>query len=419
MGFSTINEHLIWINNLQSGAICLGLDRVKVVAERLCLLSKTCPVITVAGTNGKGSTVAGLETIYSCAGYKTGSFTSPFLFKHNEQVKLNGKNVDDHLFCQAFLAVKQALGEVLLTPFEFHTLAALWIFKQYPLDLIILEVGLGGRLDAVNIIDTDLAIVTSIDLDHIDWLGPDRESIGFEKAGIFRSGKPAIYGDLKPPHSLIEHAKSIHTPLYFQKKDFDYEKNQEDWAWHNQPIHYHHLPLTSLLLQNMSIVLMGITLLQKNLPVTDHALVEGLKQVTLPGRIQIVPGEITHIFDVSHNPAAIRLLKSQLKTLTPPKHSYAVFSMLADKDIDESINILKEDVDFWFVAPLAVKRAASEEKLKAAFEKAKIKCVCFFSTIEEAYLAALSKSVKDDRLLVLGSFHTVANAFAIFNARRC
>src|SRR3990167_8025056 len=321
MSFSTLSEWLNWIPTIHPLEIELSLNRVQAVAFQLNLLSPSCPIICVAGTNGKGSTVTGLAAIYQAAGYCVGTFTSPILFRHQEQITINGRHPEDQAFCMAFEKIEHTRKNISLTPFEFYTLAALLLFQQESLDLLILEVGLGGRLDAVNILDASLAIVTSIDLDHTHYLGTTREAIAFEKAGIFRQDKPAIYGDLFPPTTLLNYAK---------------------------------LPLPSLALQNMSLVLMAVKLLQSSLPVNRQAIDKGLLQAKLPGRIQILPGEITKIFDVSHNPAAISFLSKQLKGMSCLGNTYAVFSMLLDKDIVESIKSICSCIDHWFFAPLAV-----------------------------------------------------------------
>lgn len=412
MHLSTVSEWLSWIASLHLSEIELGLDRVKAVAERLALLTPVCPVVIVGGTNGKGSTVAGLESIYRAAGYKTGAFTSPIFSKHNEQVRINGQLADDQAFIHAFEKIAAALGQVSLTPFEFHTLAALLILKEQDLDVWILEVGLGGRLDAVNILDADVAVVTSIGIDHVEWLGETREKIAREKAGIFRHNKPAVCGDFSPPASLIECAKQVGAPLYRQGQDFQFVEGAKDWSWSYQTERYANLPFNALAVQNMAVVLMVVTLLQPQLPVTPSAIEKGLAQVTLTGRIQIIPGAVTEIHDVSHNPDAVTFLAKRLKDMPCKGKTYAVFSMLADKDIQESIKAISDYVYEWYVAPLATKRATSAEKLKQAFQQTGIKRINFFQSIAEAYRVAAQAAQAGDRILVLGSFHTVAEVQA-------
>lgn len=411
MKLSTLPEWLAWIDKVHATEIDLGLERVKAVAERLDVLSPACPVITVGGTNGKGSTVAGLEAIYLAANYRTVAFTSPFLFKPNEQVRLNGKMVNDDALCAAFARVEEARGEIPLTPFEFFTLAALIIFKQHSPDVMILEVGLGGRLDAVNIIDANVAIIASIGIDHVNWLGHTREQIGFEKAGIFRSERPVVCGDFDPPNTLIEAAASISAPFYQQGRDFDFIDQGASWSWQSEIAKYEHLPKNALALQNLSSVLMAVTLLQLHLPVPPEAVVKGLLTVLLPGRIQIIPGEVTEIYDVSHNPAAIEFLINRLKTLNCAGKTYAVFSMLADKDIISSISTIRDWIDEWYVAPLNGKRAAPITMLEDSFTAAGVNQVSFFNSITAAYDQAASDAKSGDRILIFGSFHTVTEVW--------
>jgi len=412
MYFSTLSEWLAWIHSVHTTEWELGLDRVKQVADRLSVLSPSCPVIIVGGTNGKGSTVAALESIYRAAHYRTGVFTSPILFKHNEQVRIDGQEARDEEFCQAFEKIETARGKITLTPFEFCTLAALLIFKHYPLDVWIVEVGLGGRLDAVNILDADVAIVTSISIDHVDWLGPTRETIGFEKAGIFRPRKPAVCGDEKPPQSLLDHAATLKTSLFCQGQDFTYQEHKEEWSWVSPHVQYQHLPLNTLLTQNMSTALMAITLLQSRLPVSNEAIEKGLINAKLTGRIQIIPGSVIEIYDVAHNPAAVALLAKRLKEMPSEGKTLAVFSMLADKDIGESIRVIAPEIDHWYIAPLNGKRAAPAETLSQAFHSAGIPDVTLFTSVKEAYYYVKKEARRGDRIVVFGSFHTVAEAIS-------
>ncbi len=408
MVFSTAYEWFTYIASFPIADIALGLERVHLVGERLSLLVGNPLVITVAGTNGKGSTVAGLEAIYLAQHYRVGAFTSPMLLTPNEQVRINGAQASDDELCQAFSAVDAARSEVLLTTFEFFTLVALVIFKKHLLDVIILEVGLGGRLDAVNIIDADIAIVTSISLDHTAWLGNTREDIAFEKAGIFRPGKSAIFGESKPPHRLVDHAKKFGAPLYCLGSAYDYVVTEKTWSWSTQATHYHHLPLNSLLTQNMACVLMAVHLLQQQLRVSEMAIKQGLASVALTGRIQVIPGAINEIHDVAHNPAAVALLAKRLKEMKTSGKMHAVFSMLADKDIIASITVMKEMIHHWCVAPLNVKRGLSQEKLQQAFQDTAIHAVTFFSAINEAYAFTKQNAAQGDCIVVFGSFHTVA-----------
>lgn len=410
-------EWLKRIKSLHSKEIDLSLERTAQVAEKMGLLQPICPVVTVAGTNGKGSCVAGIEAIAMAAGYKVGAFTTPFLLRYNEQVRLQGKPVTDFQLCEAFEGTAEACGEITLTPFEFGTLAALVIFKKANLDLWILEVGMGGRWDAVNILSADIALITSIAIDHVEWLGQTRDAIGYQKAGIFRRHKPAIYGDFQPPQSILDYATTLETPLFIQGQQFNFVEKETTWDWWSEQTRLDHLPLPSLILQNVSTVLMAIELLQKKLPMPRRAIDLALTKVTLPGRIQVIPGDISHILDVSHNPAAVEQLAWYLRRNPCTGKTYAVFSMLGDKDIVEAIRAIQDAIDYWYVAPLATERAASEAVLTYAFRKLKIKNVNFYSSITTAAEAAEQRATRDvknssqgtgNRVIVFGSFHTVS-----------
>lgn len=415
--YKTLHEWLAWMKVLNVKEIDLSLERVLEIGSRLDLLKATCPVITVAGTNGKGSCVAGLEAIYLAAGYKVGSFTTPYLFRYNEQVRLQGLSVDDRVLCDAFARLTEACGDdIRLTLFEYGTLAAFMIFKEADLDVWILEVGLGGRWDAVNVMDADVGIVTSIAMDHMNWLGDTREAIAFEKAGIFRRNKPAICGDIDPPLTLVQHALQIKAPLFCQNKEFGFKEDSSSWTWWNQTKQLEQLPLPTLALQNMSTVLMAIDLLQKRLPVEKDAIDRALSTVTLPGRIQVVPGEITQIFDVSHNPASVALLADYLKKNPVVGKTYAVFSMLADKDIVATIRGISALMDYWYIAPLPGERGVSEQALLASFKKADVTCVDIQASITAAYDCAIQKAHRGDRVIIFGSFRVLAQLYYAMNA---
>jgi dihydrofolate synthase/folylpolyglutamate synthase len=413
MHLKDLAEWLDWIQKIHFKSIDLGLLRALEVGKRLNVLTPSCAVIAVAGTNGKGSTVAGLEAIYGEAGYCVAAFTSPYLFRFNEQFRLSGKEVSDEAIKEAFERVENARGDISLTSFEFYTLAAFDIFSRANVDVCILEVGLGGRLDAVNIMDADIAIVTSIDLDHVALLGNTREKIAHEKAGIFRAGKPAISGDFNPPGTLKEDANTIGAPLFLQGQQFAFEDEELTWNWWSEKLRFNGLPKPRLLLQNMSTVLMAIELLQSRLPVKREAIENGLKKVKLPGRIQVVEGEIPHVYDVSHNPAAVLLLSDYLKKHPVLGKTHAVFSMLGDKDINETIRIIQEDIDQWYVAEIANERRATLNELKQHFLRCDIDSVLWFDSMKEASGRANQEAVKGDRVLVFGSFHTVAEGGGI------
>ncbi len=410
-------EWLGWIKLLHTKEMDFGLERTAQVAEKLGLLKPGCTVVTVAGTNGKGSCVAGIEAIMLAAGYKVGAFTTPFLFCYNEQVRLQGEAVSDSLLCDAFEKVTKACGQITLTSFEFGALAALVIFKKENLDLWILEVGMGGRLDAVNAISADIAVITSIGIDHVEWLGKTRDAIGYEKAGIFRSHQPAVYGDFQPPDSVLQYANLLNTPLFFQGQQFKFVEKKRSWDWCSAETRLDHLPLSSLAIQNMSTVLMVIELLQKKLPVRRDAIELGLMKVTLPGRVQVISDDITRILDVSHNPAAVELLRRHLYKNPCMGKTYAVFSMLVDKDIIETIQVIQSVVDHWYVAPLDTERKASHEVLAYCFRKLNLTNVTFCSSIKEAKKFAMQKASISlrhaeqrmrDRVVIFGSFRTVA-----------
>lgn len=399
-----------WLDKIQTVHVKdmdLGLERVALVAKRLGI-STSCPVITVGGTNGKGSCVAGLEAIYVAAGYQVGAFTSPILFRHNEYIRIQKQDVDDEMFCRAFEKIESVRAELTLTPFEYNALAAFLIFQEAKLDVWILEVGLGGRWDAVNVIDADLAIIASIGIDHIEWLGDTREKIAIEKAGIFRSGKPAVCGDFDPPSTLIDYVEKNNVPLYCQNKQFGFEKDKISWNWWSENSRIDNLPMPSLALQNMSTVLMAVELLQSKLAVAKEIIADVLRKVTLTGRIQVFPGEITQIYDVSHNPASAEFLAKWLQENPISGKTRAVFSMLGDKDIVGTLEVIREYFSEWYIAELPVKRAAPMDLLAKSFEKSNIQDVNIFSNINQAHQAALSHSKVGDRIVVFGSFHTVA-----------
>jgi len=410
MKLSTVSDWFSYINGQHQTEIDLGLERIKVVAERLGVLTPTCPLIMVAGTNGKGTTVTTLESIYHAHQYQTATFTSPYLFKPNEQVRINEEWATDQMLCEVFLKVENARLEISLTSFEYFTLAALLIFKSHKLDVMILEIGLGGRLDAVNILDADVAIITSIAIDHVAYLGPTREHIAFEKAGIFKSHSLAICGDANPPDAVIKKAEHLSIPLYIQGQSFKFQQSHDEWSWWSEQKQYEHLPLNDLNIENMSTVMMAVTLLQNKLPVNEEDIKKGLASVKLPGRVQIIAGEITTILDVAHNPHAVNYLKKRLLPFkTKTNNVHAVFSMLGDKDILQCVELISDAIDTWYVAPLTVKRAASLEQLKSVFAELNIESVNYDDSIKEAYENAKEVAESGDVIVVFGSFHTVAH----------
>lgn len=405
-------EWLEYIQLQHKKEMDFDLARLATVAKRLGIKSKAdCSVITVGGTNGKGSCVAGLEAIYMAAGYRVGVYTSPILYKHNEYIRIQGIELQDDLFCQAFEKVEANRHETPLTFFEFNTLAAIYIFKQLKLDVWLLEVGLGGRLDAVNIIDADLAIIASIGIDHAEILGATRELIAREKAGIFRNKKPIVCGDENPPLILNEIANSLEAPFFCQGRDFNFQNQGTTWVWQSKRVCYQNLPLPQLAMQNMATVLMAVELLQKSLPVTQPAIETAIEKVKLPGRIQIQKGEVTKIFDVAHNPAATQFLVNTIKQLPRTGKLRAVFSMLGDKDIEGTILAIKDMCDYWYTAALSTKRAATIEQIMMNFQKLEVNQVTAYCSINAAYSAAVKEAASGDMLIVFGSFYTVAACY--------
>jgi dihydrofolate synthase/folylpolyglutamate synthase len=406
---------------LGATGIELGLDRVRAVSRALGQ-QQNVPVITVAGTNGKGSTCAMLERILGCAGYRVGLFTSPHLLAYNERMRIGGAPCTDAALCMAFArieAARLAAGSVALTYFEFGSLAAWECFASAAVDVVILEVGLGGRLDAVNIYDADCAIVTAIDLDHCDYLGDTRESIGFEKAGIFRRGKPAICSDTAPPQSLADHAKDIGAALHLIGRDFGCQPEDGQWQFWNQSSgklqRRSGLPFPalrgSIQLQNASGVLAALDALRERLPVAMQDIRRGLIEVELPGRFQVLPGRPTVVLDVAHNPQAARTLADNLGALGQNAHplTWAVFGMLRDKDIAAVVHALAGRVTRWLPCTLSGPRAASAAELTQVLAAQGVAGPLMqFDSPGAAFRHAQENAGEDDRIVVFGSFLTVA-----------
>jgi dihydrofolate synthase / folylpolyglutamate synthase len=402
-----------WLNYLESGhakSIDLGLDRIKRVAERLEVLQFDCPVITVAGTNGKGSCVALTQAILMAAGCRVGVYTSPHLLEYNERIQLAGKLVSDAALCEAFNQIEKERDEVSLSYFEFTTLAALLLFKHARLDAIILEVGLGGRLDAVNCVEADIAVISMVDLDHQEWLGHTREQIAKEKAGIMRPNKPCIFGDFTLPESVGQQASSLNVPLYCQGEQFDYKKQDSTWLWKSQQQTLTQLPLPTIDLQNAATVLQVIELLTSRFSITRFAIEKGLAQVFLPGRFQTIEKQTTRfILDVAHNPAGGRCLAKRLAKESCSGKTYAVVGMLADKAITHTLAPLLTQIDHWYLADLATSRAATTEQLaQCLLELNPNASFLKFASPGLAVQHAGKALQKEDRILVFGSFHTVA-----------
>ena len=416
--------HLEALHPRGSAGIELGLERVVAVKARLGQ-RESCPVILVAGTNGKGSVCAMLERILRAAGYHTGLYASPHLLRYNERVRIDGVAVDDVSLCAAFARVEQVRGDVALTYFEFGTLAAWEVFAAANLDVIILEVGLGGRLDATNVYQPACSIVTGIDLDHMEFLGPDRESIGREKAGVFRAGVPAICGDPQPPQSLVTYAEQIGAGLQVMGRDFGYQRQEQQWLYWGRAtgdpwqaavgvVRRGGLAFPALRgerqLANAACALAALDALHQHLPLAMKDIRRGLIEVELAGRFQVLPGRPTVVLDVAHNPQAARVLAANLGDMGFHRNTWAVFGMLADKDIDGVIDAVGERVTHWLPCTLEGRRAASADFLAARLEARGMVVAGSFASPAAALISAQKKASEDDRILAFGSFLTVAAA---------
>lgn len=415
--FNRLAEWLQWQETLHPRRIDLGLERVARVAARMGLLQPGPVTITVAGTNGKGSSIALLETIFIRAGCRVCSYTSPHLLRYNERLRINGTEVSDAEWCAAFDAVDTGRRQDSLSYFEFGTLAALKIIQDTAPDIRLLEVGLGGRLDAVNIIDPDSALVTSIGIDHSKWLGNTRADIAREKAGIFRSGIPAVSSDPDPVNSLREAALTTGACWYGLNEQFHYEINAADWRWTGPGTQYDALPFPALpgdhQFNNAAGVLMVLESIRERLPVDRTAIASGLQDIRLPGRCQFVAGHPEKVLDVAHNPQSARALAETLRSHAASGSTWVILGMLEDKDIDRFTKYLAPLVDHWCLAGLEAERGLTSAALRAgisqAVNPASIAC---FPDVAAAVSHANHAAAADDRLVVCGSFHTVAEAMA-------
>jgi dihydrofolate synthase/folylpolyglutamate synthase len=410
---ATLADWLAHCERLHPKTIDLTLDRVMRVRERLGL-AFDCPVFTVAGTNGKGSTCAMLESILRQAGYRTGVYTSPHLVRFEERCRVDGEAIDGAALLPHFAAVEAAREGEALTYFEFTTLAILRLMASLGLDAAILEVGLGGRLDAVNAIDTDCAVITCIDLDHMEFLGPDREAIGREKAGIARTGRPVIVGDPMPPQSVIDPAREIGADLRRFGVDFNYSGDRQQWSWAGRDRRHNGLAYPALRganqLINASGVLAALEALHQRLPVPAQAVRSGLAMVELPGRFQIVPGEPTLVLDVAHNPHAVATLVANLDQMGYYPRTHMVFGAMKDKDIAAMMMRLGPLVDVWHFTDLPTPRAASAAELEAMCQEAfgsRATATHRHASPSSALAAALEGADPADRIVVFGSFYTV------------
>ena len=424
MRFSSLQEWLNWQETLHPSTIELGLDRVTTVFKRLHPTLPSVPVITVAGTNGKGSSVALLESIYQSGGYQTGVYASPHLLRYNERIHLNGEEVSDDKICEAFERIDQARlennEEISLTYFEFGTLAALDIFFRAKPDIIVLEVGLGGRLDAVNIIDADVALITSIGIDHTAWLGHDRETIAKEKAGIMRAGRPVIFSSPDMPKSIADKAKEVGAVLFQRGKDFDWQNGTgyAAWDWKSNTLQRSALPHSNLRgthqLDNAAGVLMVIEQLADRLSINQKQIKDGLLSVTITGRFQCQFGQPMHILDVAHNESSMACLAELLELQVCGGNNVAVLGMLDDKAHAESLAVMLPEIKHWYVTDLDVPRGAKAEKLAAVLKdldkNTRVDC---FKNVEQAISAADASAEEGDRVIIFGSFHTVELALRL------
>lgn len=409
----TLPEWVDYIEAMHPKEIALGLDRIGMVKERLAI-AFDCPVVIVGGTNGKGSTCMMLETIWRTAGYRVGQYTSPHIHRFNERIRIDGQMVDDRMLVRAFEAVEVVRGDVPLTFFEFTTLVAMKLFADAKLDAVVLEVGLGGRFDAVNLLDADVAVVTNVAIDHVAFLGDTREKIGFEKAGIYRKGRTALYGELDPPQSLLDHAAAIGADLKLYGQDYAGEMDGETWHYRGPDgTALWELPRPALYgdcqIANAATALTAVHALRDRLPVYIEAIFEALPQVRLPGRFEVIGRDPLVIVDVAHNPHAARTLAGNLRTSPCKGRTLAVYGAMADKDINGVVRILKDQVDDWYITNLPLPRAASvdvllSELLAAGVPRERI-VVC--EEAEKALAGARKNASNDDRIIAFGSFWVV------------
>lgn len=408
---SPLATWLCYLENLHSTTIDMGLERISKVAATLDVLKPAPTVFTVAGTNGKGTACRTLETTLMADGYRVGVYSSPHLVRYTERVRIQGEELPEALHTASFAEIEAARGDISLTYFEYGTLSALLLFKQQAVDVVILEVGLGGRLDATNIVDSDVAVVTSIALDHTDWLGPDRESIGREKAGVFRTGNPAVVGEPDMPHTIADVAQEKGAVLLRRGVDWDYEVNANGWSFRDAQGELTHLPLPLVPQPNAATALAALRASKLN--VSEKAIRYGIEHATLPGRFQIVSQAPRVILDVAHNPHAAAYLAGRLAALPKQGRVLAVIGMLHDKDIAGTLACLSPQVDSWYCAPLEGPRGASAGQLIEHLGHGKT-----FASVADAWHAAMAEATAEDTVLVCGSFHTVAHVMEVLDAGR-
>lgn len=413
----SLADWLAYLEQLHPSAIDMGLERCREVAQRLGLTRLAPRVITVTGTNGKGSTCAFIASLLQEQGLKVGLYSSPHLLRYNERVQIDGVEASDAMLCQAFAVVEAARGETSLTYFEMGTLAAFWLFQQAHLDAVVLEVGLGGRLDAVNLVDADIALVTSIGIDHADWLGDTRESVAFEKAGIFRPGKPALCGDLEPPQPLLEQVALLDTPFFLRGRDYDLTVDAQGWSWYGlddqgKVLQLQQLPLLDLPMENAALALQAYAL--TGLPWQAGQIRQALLNTRVTGRLDRRSlnwqgKSLTLLLDVGHNPHAAEYLAQRLASRAPLGRRLAVFGLLADKDLAGVVTPLLSAVDEWAVAPLPTGRTRDAGELQAFLHNSGAR-VTAHADVQTALEAQCASASADDEILLFGSFYCVAEA---------
>lgn len=415
-----LSDWLRWIELLHPQSVDLGLERVAAVLEAMQLARPSFTVITIGGTNGKGSTVTMCDAMLRAAGYRVGAYMSPHLVRYNERVRVDGCVVSDAELCAAFERIEAHRRDTRLTYFEYGTIAALDIFARRKIDIALLEVGMGGRLDAVNAVDPDVAVLTSIGIDHVDWLGPDRESIGREKAGIFRAGRPAICGAIDPPKSLIAAGEDAGADLYLLGRDFAASPVMDGWSFQLRGRSHAGLPFPLLRgdyqLRNAACAVTVLELLADRHPVTHTQIREGLLSAFAAGRFQLLPGSPPTILDVAHNAQAAEALASNLARYRVRGRTHAVLGMLVDKPIADVARAVAGYVDAWYAITLAGPRGARADQVAQALMQANVPApVMQFESAAAGYEAARAAAAPADRLLVFGSFYTVGDILAHLN----
>ncbi|MCS3903746.1 dihydrofolate synthase/folylpolyglutamate synthase [Methylohalomonas lacus] len=420
--FNTLDEWLKWQESLHATEIELGLERCRQVADRLGLLKPPYTVVSVAGTNGKGSSVGMLDSILRKSGYRVGCYTSPHLIRYNERIHIDGEEASDTALCRAFERINDARGDISLTYFEFGTLAALELCREAGVDIAVLEVGLGGRLDAVNVLDADCALVTAIDLDHQNYLGDTRELIAVEKAGIYRPGRPAVCSDPQPPTTLHDYAHRIGAQLSVYGQDFYCERHDDNWDWHSGVDSWIGLPypdpFNSCQIQNATGVLMVLHHLRARFPVQPEAVRQGLVGFRLNGRFQVLPGEFQYVLDVAHNAHAARMLLDNLRQLPCTGRTHVIIGMLRDKDRSGVFKVLNEVADSWHTISLTNSRGTAAEVLTRELESLDTgKPISSHDDMAAALAAVRAQAAAADRVLITGSFLTVGAALRLLEAK--